>query len=73
VRQGFSAEVSGDFGCDDGGGLPRGVLYCHRGPDGTWLPGGTSSSGAGALTLLPGADLDALTADWHGSPHWRDT
>jgi hypothetical protein len=53
VRQGFSAEVSGDFGCDDGGGLPRGVLYCHRGPDGTWLPGGASSSGAGALTLLP--------------------
>jgi hypothetical protein len=88
VRQGFSAEVSGDFGCDDGGGLPRGVLYCHRGPDGTWLPGGASSSGAGALTLLPGgasssgagaltllpgADLDALTADWHGSPDWRDT
>lgn len=42
---------------------PDGVVYCHRGPAGSWLPGGASSSGAGALTrLLPGADLDALTA-----------
>lgn len=42
---------------------PGGVVYCHRGPGGTWLPGGASSSGAGALArLLPGADLDALTA-----------
>ncbi|MEU0719615.1 FGGY family carbohydrate kinase [Streptomyces lavendulocolor] len=42
---------------------PGGVVYCHRGPGGTWLPGGASGSGAGALARrFPGADLDALTA-----------
>ncbi|MFF8289469.1 FGGY-family carbohydrate kinase [Streptomyces sp. NPDC016309] len=42
---------------------PGGVVYCHRGPGGTWLPGGASSSGAGAVARrFPGADLDALTA-----------
>ncbi|MGW2407124.1 FGGY-family carbohydrate kinase [Streptomyces sp. NPDC001739] len=41
---------------------PAGVVYCHRGPDDTWLPGGASSSGAGVLTRhFPGEDLDALT------------
>jgi sugar (pentulose or hexulose) kinase len=37
-------------------------VYSHRSPDGTWLPGGASSSGAGALTAAFGtdADLDAL-------------
>ncbi|GAA0471486.1 FGGY family carbohydrate kinase [Streptomyces sp. NPDC046215] len=41
---------------------PGGVVYCHRGPGGMWLPGGASSSGAGVLTrCFPGADLDALT------------
>ncbi|MFS7871841.1 FGGY-family carbohydrate kinase [Streptomyces asiaticus] len=41
---------------------PAGVVYCHRGPGGGWLPGGASSSGAGVLTRrFPGADLDALT------------
>ncbi|WPO76741.1 FGGY-family carbohydrate kinase [Streptomyces sp. KN37] len=41
---------------------PQGVVYCHRGPGSTWLPGGASSSGAGALARrFPGADLDALT------------
>ncbi|MEV6807981.1 FGGY family carbohydrate kinase [Streptomyces sp. NPDC051132] len=44
---------------------PGGVVYCHRGPDGTWLPGGASGSGAGVLAArFPGArpaDLDALT------------
>ncbi|MER7878253.1 FGGY family carbohydrate kinase [Streptomyces solisilvae] len=41
---------------------PAGVVYCHRGPGGSWLPGGASSSGAGVLTRrFPGADLDALT------------
>lgn len=41
---------------------PGGVVYCHRGPGGTWLPGGASSSGAGVIARrFPGADLDALT------------
>ncbi|WP_306335444.1 FGGY-family carbohydrate kinase [Streptomyces sp. KL118A] len=41
---------------------PGGVVYCHRGPGDTWLPGGASSSGAGALAReFPGADLDRLT------------
>ena len=40
---------------------PTGAIYSHRHPDGGWLPGGASSTGAGVLTeLLPGADLDAL-------------
>lgn len=38
-----------------------GVLYCHRAPDGGWLPGGASSSGAGVLAeRFPGRDLDDL-------------
>jgi D-ribulokinase len=42
---------------------PSGAVYCHRNPDGGWLPGGASSTGAGVLTSeLPGADLDELTA-----------
>jgi len=40
---------------------PAGVLYSHRAPDGMWLPGGASSSGAGALTrAFPDGDLDDL-------------
>jgi sugar (pentulose or hexulose) kinase len=40
---------------------PEGAVYCHRHPDGGWLPGGASSSGTGALVaLLPHADLDDL-------------
>jgi sugar (pentulose or hexulose) kinase len=40
---------------------PNGVLYCHRAPDGGWLPGGASSSGAGVLSeRFPGRDLDEL-------------
>lgn len=36
-------------------------VYSHRAPDGVWLPGGASSSGAGVLTAtFPGRDLDAL-------------
>lgn len=47
---------------------PTGAVYCHRNPDGGWLPGGASSIGAGVLTRdLPGADLDALTALASGS------
>lgn len=42
---------------------PSGAVYSHRHPDGGWLPGGASSTGAGLLvTAFPGADLDALTA-----------
>ncbi|MFD5248156.1 FGGY-family carbohydrate kinase [Amycolatopsis sp. NPDC058340] len=41
---------------------PLGIVYCHRGPQDSWLPGGASNSGAGALSRkLPGADFDALT------------
>ena len=48
---------------------PAGVVYSHRSPDGQWLPGGASSSGAGALTrFLPGADLDALAAEARQRP-----
>ncbi|MFB4267494.1 FGGY-family carbohydrate kinase [Nonomuraea sp. GTA35] len=43
---------------------PLGVVYSHRAPDGSWLPGGASSTGAGVLTRdLPGRDLDALSAE----------
>lgn len=43
---------------------PTGAVYCHRNPDGGWLPGGASNVGAGALARrLPGADLAALTTD----------
>src|SRR5690606_8491248 len=41
---------------------PTGAVYCHRNPDGGWLPGGASSTGTGVLASeLAGADLDALT------------
>jgi sugar (pentulose or hexulose) kinase len=41
---------------------PHGAVYCHRNPDGGWLPGGASSTGAGVLPHeFPEADLDALT------------
>ncbi|MYS92492.1 MULTISPECIES: FGGY-family carbohydrate kinase [Streptomyces] len=40
---------------------PTGVVYNHRAPDGTWLPGGASSVGAGALTAhFPDADPAAM-------------
>jgi D-ribulokinase len=29
---------------------PNGVLYCHRSPDGGWLPGGACNVGAGVLS-----------------------
>ncbi len=42
-----------------------GAVYCHRNPDGGWLPGGASSVGAGAVReAFPGLDaggLDRLT------------
>jgi sugar (pentulose or hexulose) kinase len=40
---------------------PLGVVYSHRSPDNTWLPGGASSSGAGILTTrFSGHNLDTL-------------
>jgi len=43
---------------------PTGAVYSHRAPHGDlWLPGGASSTGAGAVrALFPDADLAALTA-----------
>ncbi|AZS87321.1 carbohydrate kinase [Streptomyces griseoviridis] len=38
-----------------------GVVYNHRAPDGSWLPGGASSVGAGALAAaFPGVDPAAM-------------
>ncbi|GAA0578494.1 carbohydrate kinase [Kribbella sandramycini] len=49
VLKGVSTELLDD---------PTGAVYSHLHPDGGWLPGGASSSGAGVLNaLLPGADL----------------
>ncbi|MEU6762094.1 FGGY family carbohydrate kinase [Streptomyces sp. NPDC046853] len=43
---------------------PEGVVYCHRGPGDTWLPGGASSSGAGVISRhFHGEDLEALTRE----------
>jgi D-ribulokinase len=36
-------------------------VYSHKAPNGDWLPGGASSTGAGAISRdFPGADLDDL-------------
>ncbi|MEV0112666.1 FGGY family carbohydrate kinase [Streptomyces sp. NPDC050844] len=41
---------------------PAGVVYCHRGPGESWLPGGASSSGAGVISQhFHGENLDLLT------------
>ncbi|UGY94430.1 FGGY-family carbohydrate kinase [Streptomyces gobiensis] len=48
---------------------PGGVVYCHRGPGDSWLPGGASSSGAGIIAQqFPGADLELLTARAAAAP-----
>jgi sugar (pentulose or hexulose) kinase len=40
---------------------PLGVVYSHKSPDGRWLPGGASGTGAGAIARqFPGRDLDEL-------------
>ncbi|GAB3550720.1 FGGY-family carbohydrate kinase [Arthrobacter tumbae] len=48
---------------------PHGVVYSHKGPEGQWLPGGASSSGAGVIARdFEGADLRALAlqaAEFH--------
>jgi sugar (pentulose or hexulose) kinase len=42
---------------------PLGAVYSHRAPDGGWLPGGASSSGAGVITRdFAGQDLAELEA-----------
>lgn len=50
---------------------PTGVVYNHRAPDGSWLPGGASSVGAGVLTAaFAGADpaaMDTLAACYEPS------
>jgi sugar (pentulose or hexulose) kinase len=52
VLKGYSATLVRD---------PAGVLYSHRSPDGGWLPGGASSTGAGVLSArFVGRDLDDL-------------
>ena len=40
VLKGSTAELLHD---------PAGAVYCHRNPDGGWLPGGASSTGAGVV------------------------
>jgi sugar (pentulose or hexulose) kinase len=41
---------------------PSGAVYNHVNPDGGWLPGGASSTGAGVIRRdFADADLDALT------------
>ena len=43
---------------------PLGAVYSHRSMDGLWLPGGASSTGAGAIALnFQPDDLPALNAD----------
>jgi sugar (pentulose or hexulose) kinase len=39
---------------------PSGVVYCHRHPDGHWLPGGASNTGGEALSDVPRDRLAAL-------------
>ena len=40
---------------------PSGAVYSHKAPNGDWLPGGASSTGAGAISRdFPDADLDEL-------------
>lgn len=42
---------------------PAGVVYSHRSPDGNWLPGGASSTGAAVLAKqFAGRNLDKLSA-----------
>jgi sugar (pentulose or hexulose) kinase len=54
VLKGVSAKMI----CD-----PDGAVYSHRSPDGKWLPGGASNTGAAVLAQrFPGRDLDGLSA-----------
>ena len=43
---------------------PQGRIYCHRHPDGWWLPGGASNVGGECLAeLFPDADYDMLNRE----------
>ena len=53
VLKGVSTELIRD---------PAGVVYSHRSPDGNWLPGGASNTGAAVLVQrFAGRDLDRLS------------
>jgi len=41
---------------------PTGALYCHRHPEGYWMPGGASNTGADWVSKLFGHDIAALNA-----------
>lgn len=42
---------------------PSGAIYCHRHPDGYWMPGGASNTGADWISRLFGDDkIDQLNA-----------
>jgi sugar (pentulose or hexulose) kinase len=40
---------------------PQGRLYCHRHPEGYWMPGGASNTGADWITKEFNDDLESLT------------
>jgi sugar (pentulose or hexulose) kinase len=41
-----------------------GAIYCHRHPEGYWMPGGASNTGADWVSrLFPGADLQELNRE----------
>jgi D-ribulokinase len=54
VLKGVSAELIRD---------PAGMIYSHRSPDGNWLPGGASNTGAAVLgQRFAGRNLELLSA-----------
>ncbi|CAL1520697.1 FGGY-family carbohydrate kinase [Chitinophaga sp. MM2321] len=42
---------------------PEGRLYCHRHPEGYWMPGGASNTGGDWVTREFGTDLSALNRE----------
>ncbi|CQD22913.1 carbohydrate kinase [Mycobacterium lentiflavum] len=40
---------------------PTGAVYCHRDPQGHWLPSGTSHCGGAEVTVRFGRELDSLS------------
>lgn len=42
---------------------PAGALYCHRHPEGYWMPGGASNTGADWVSKLFGHDVAALSKE----------